>query len=75
MRRVLRRAVLGAIVLNVVVLVIPLVFLIRLSSDRTVVGSFANSRRRAIVLWMVTIGLLVLGVAALVSEVMGVGGA
>jgi Mn2+/Fe2+ NRAMP family transporter len=67
--------VLGAMIVNVVVLAIPLVFLIRLSSDPAVVGSFVNSRRRAFVLWTVTIGLLILGFAALVSEVLGVGGA
>ena len=67
--------VLGAMIVNVVVLAIPLVFLIRLSSDPAVVGSFVNSRRRAVVLWTLTIGLLVLGVAALVSEILGVGGA
>ena len=64
--------VLGAMILNVVVLVVPLAFLVRLSSDRAVLGSLANSRARAAVLWAVTAGLLVLGVAGLASEVLGV---
>lgn len=65
--------VLGAMILNVVVLVVPLSFLVRLSSDRTVLGSLANSPRRAVVLWTVTGGLVLLGLAGLVAQVMGVG--
>ena len=53
--------VIGAMVLNVVVLAIPLTFLIRLSSDRSLLGGLANSRRRATVLWALTAGLLGLG--------------
>ena len=53
--------VLGAMILNVVVLAVPLTFLVRLSSDREVLGPLANSRRRAAVLWAVTGGLLLPG--------------
>jgi Mn2+/Fe2+ NRAMP family transporter len=53
--------VIGAMVLNVVVLAIPLAFLIRLSSDRALLGGLANSRPRATILWALTAGLLALG--------------
>jgi len=54
----------NAMILNVVVLAVPLGFLVRLSSDRALLGSFANSRPRAIVLWVVTGGLLAIGLVA-----------
>ena len=63
--------VLGAMILNVVVLAVPLTFLVRLSSDREVLGSLANSRRRATVLWAVAGGLLLLGLAGMAGEVLG----
>ncbi len=69
----LEQLVLGAMILNVVVLAVPLAFLVRLSSDRTVLGPLANSRRRGAVLWTVTAGLLLLGFAGVASEVLGLG--
>lgn len=65
--------VLGAMILNVVVLIVPLAFLVRLSSDRTLLGSYANSRPRAAVLWTLTAALLLLGLAGLASEVLAIG--
>jgi NRAMP (natural resistance-associated macrophage protein)-like metal ion transporter len=65
--------VLGAMILNVVVLAVPLAFLVRLSSDPAVLGSLANSRRRADLLWAVTAGLLLLGLAGVAAEVLGAG--
>ncbi len=54
--------VIGAMVLNVVVLAIPLTFLIRLSGDRSVLGTYVNSTRRTVLLWALTACLLGLGV-------------
>ena len=65
--------VLGAMILNVVVLAVPLAFLVRLSSDRVVLGSLANSRRRAAILWAVTAGLVLLGLVGVTNQVLGVG--
>jgi len=48
-------------VFNVVVLALPLAFLVRLTSDRDLLGDLANSRLRAIVLWGVTATLLACG--------------
>ena len=56
--------VIGAMILNVVVLAIPLTFLVRLSSDRALIGPLANSRRRSVVLWALTAGLLGLGLTS-----------
>ncbi len=56
--------VIGAMILNVVVLAIPLTFLVRLSSDRALIGPLANSRRRSVVLWALTGGLLGLGLTS-----------
>ena len=56
--------VIDTMILNVVVLAIPLTFLVRLSSDRTLLGPLANSRRRSVVLWALTAGLLVLGLTS-----------
>ena len=53
--------VIEAMVLNVVVLVLPLVFLIRLCSDREVLGDLVNSRARSAVLWVITASFLVFG--------------
>ncbi len=65
--------VLGAMILNVVVLIVPLAFLVRLSSDRRLLGALANSRRRAAILWTVAGALLLFGLAGLVSEALGLG--
>jgi len=56
--------VIDAMILNVVVLAIPLTFLVRLSSDRALLGPLANSRRRAALLWVLTAGLLGLGLTS-----------
>lgn len=55
------RLVLDAMILNVVALAVPLVFLIRLSSDPAVLGPLANSRRHAALLWLLTAALMTLG--------------
>ena len=49
------RLCVGAMVFNVVVLALPLAFLVRLTSDRELLGDLANSRREAAVLWIVTV--------------------
>lgn len=59
--------VIDAMILNVVVLAIPLTFLVRLSSDRTLLGPLANSRRRAALLWVLTAVLLGLGLTSAVG--------
>jgi Mn2+/Fe2+ NRAMP family transporter len=56
------RLCIGAMVFNVVVLALPLAFLVRLTSDRDLLGDLANSTFRAAVLWGVTALLLVSGV-------------
>ena len=63
--------VIAAMVLNVVVLAIPLAFLIRLSSDRSLLGALANSRRRSVLMWAITGGLLALGLWSSVSVLHG----
>ncbi len=55
------RLCVGAMVFNVVVLALPLAFLVRLTSDRDLLGDLANTRLQAAVLWAVTIGLLLAG--------------
>lgn len=65
--------VVNAMVLNVLVLVVPLTFLIRLSSDRAVVGDLANSARRQALLWAVTGTLLALGLWSTAQFVLGGG--
>jgi Mn2+/Fe2+ NRAMP family transporter len=64
--------VIDAMVLNVVVLAIPLAFLIRLSGDTSLLGGLANSRRRTMLLWVLTATLLGLGLWSAAS-VLGVG--
>jgi len=54
--------VVDTMVLNVLVLAIPLTFLVRLASDRSLMGGLALSRPRRAVLWVVTVGLLALGI-------------
>lgn len=56
--------VIDMMILNVVVLAVPLTFLVRLSSDRTLLGPLANSKRRSAVLWSLTAGLLALGLTS-----------
>ncbi len=63
--------VIDAMILNVVVLAVPLAFLVRLSSDRTLLGPLANSRRRTVVLWALTAGLLVLGLTSTFGIIRG----
>jgi Mn2+/Fe2+ NRAMP family transporter len=55
------RLCVGVMVFNVIVLVLPLAFLVRLTSDRELLGDLANSRTRATLLWGVTIALLASG--------------
>jgi Mn2+/Fe2+ NRAMP family transporter len=55
------RVCVGAMVFNVIVLVLPLAFLVRLTSDRELLGDLANSRAHAALLWVVTLGLLSAG--------------
>ena len=57
----------AAMVFNVVILALPLAFLVRLTSDRTVVGDLASSRFRAAVLWLVVAGLLTSGVLGMIQ--------
>jgi len=59
--------VIDAMILNVVVLAIPLAFLVRLSSDRELLGSLANSPGRRVLLWTITIGLLAFGLLGIVG--------
>jgi Mn2+/Fe2+ NRAMP family transporter len=56
------RVCVGAMVFNVIVLVLPLAFLVRLTSDRELLGDLANSRAHAALLWTVTFVLLASGV-------------
>ena len=59
--------VVNAMVLNVVVLAVPLTFLIRLASDRTLLGPLAASRQRQLLLWIICVGLLGMGLIGLVG--------
>lgn len=59
--------VIDAMILNVLVLVIPLTFLVRLSGDRALLGPLAASRRYSAVLWVMTAGLLALGLTSAVG--------
>ena len=56
------RICVGAMVFNVVVLALPLAFLVRLTSDRELLGDLANSRRHAALLWVLTAAVLLAGV-------------
>jgi Mn2+/Fe2+ NRAMP family transporter len=51
----------GAMVFNVIVLALPLAFLVKLTSDRDLLGDLVNSTRRSAVLWATTVVLLVCG--------------
>ena len=55
------RLCVGVMVFNVIVLVLPLSFLVRLTGDRELLGDLANSRFRSALLWVVTLGLLACG--------------
>jgi Mn2+/Fe2+ NRAMP family transporter len=50
-----------------VVLALPLAFLVRLTSDRTLLGPLVNSRRHTVVLWVLTAIVLVAGVIGMVQ--------
>jgi Mn2+/Fe2+ NRAMP family transporter len=45
----------------VIILALPLAFLVRLTSDRGLLGDLANSRPRAALLWIVVAALLISG--------------
>lgn len=61
--------VIDAMILNVLVLVIPLTFLVRLSGDRALLGPLAASRRYSAVLWAMTAGLLALGLTSVIGVI------
>jgi Mn2+/Fe2+ NRAMP family transporter len=61
------RLCVGAMVFNVVVLALPLAFLVRLTSDRELLGDLANSRLQAAVLWVVTLVLLACGIFGMIE--------
>ncbi len=65
------RLCIGAMVFNVIVLALPLTFLVRLTSDRELLGDLANSRRHTVVLWSLTVVLLAAGVVGMVQFLMG----
>jgi Mn2+/Fe2+ NRAMP family transporter len=57
----------GSMVFNVIVLALPLSFLIRLTSDRELLGPLANSRRHTAFLWLLVAGLLGSGIYGMVQ--------
>jgi Mn2+/Fe2+ NRAMP family transporter len=61
------RLAVGAMVFNVIVLALPLGFLVRLTSDRELLGDLANSRLRTALLSVMTVGLLACGVVGMVE--------
>lgn len=61
--------VIDAMILNVLVLVIPLTFLVRLSGDRALLGPLAASPRYSAVLWAMTAGLLALGLTSVIRVI------
>jgi Mn2+/Fe2+ NRAMP family transporter len=61
------RLCIGAMVFNVIVLALPLGFLVRLTSDRKLLGDLANSRRHAALLWLLTGVILLAGVFGMVQ--------
>jgi Mn2+/Fe2+ NRAMP family transporter len=63
--------VIGAMVLNVVVLALPLAFLIRLCSDRDVLGDLVNSPARSAVLWVLAGVFLIFGLWSTLSLIRG----
>jgi Mn2+/Fe2+ NRAMP family transporter len=66
------RLCVGAMVFNVVVLALPLAFLVRLTSDRQLLGDLVNSRRHTVVLWGLTTVLLASGLVGMVEFVGGI---
>ncbi len=66
------RLCVGAMVFNVVVLALPLAFLVRLTSDRQVLGDLVNSRRHTVLLWGLTALLLAAGLVAMVEFLAGI---
>jgi len=61
------RLCVGSMVFNVVVLALPLAFVVRLTSDRELLGDLANSRSRAVLLWVVTLVLLTAGMFGMIQ--------
>jgi Mn2+/Fe2+ NRAMP family transporter len=61
--------VIDAMILNVIALVIPLTFLVRLSGDRTLLGPLAASRGYSLMLWLMTGGLLAMGIVSVIGLV------
>jgi Mn2+/Fe2+ NRAMP family transporter len=61
------RLCVGSMVFNVVVLALPLAFVVRLTSDRELLGDLANSRSRAALLWVVTLVLLTAGMFGMIQ--------
>jgi Mn2+/Fe2+ NRAMP family transporter len=61
------RVAVGAMVFNVIVLALPLAFLVRLTSDRDLLGDLANSRRHTALLCVLTVGLLACGLVGMVE--------
>ncbi|MGA3058446.1 MAG: NRAMP family divalent metal transporter [Candidatus Limnocylindrales bacterium] len=61
------RLCVGSMVFNVVVLALPLAFLVRLTSDRELLGDLANSRPRTALLWGVTVALLTCGIFGMIE--------
>jgi Mn2+/Fe2+ NRAMP family transporter len=57
----------GAMVFNVIVLALPLAFLVRLTSDRELLGDLANSRPQTAVLWVVVAILLASGTFGMIQ--------
>ncbi len=53
--------VINAMILNLLVLVVPLAFLVRLSGDRVLLGPLANGQARSVLSWAITVALLGLG--------------
>jgi Mn2+/Fe2+ NRAMP family transporter len=64
------RMCVGVMVFNVIVLALPLAFLVRLTSDRELLGDLVNSRRHTAFLWALTAILLVSGVAGMAQFLM-----
>jgi Mn2+/Fe2+ NRAMP family transporter len=61
------RLCIEVMVFNVIILALPLAFLVRLTSDRGLLGDLANSRPRAALLWTVTGGLLAAGTFGMIQ--------
>jgi Mn2+/Fe2+ NRAMP family transporter len=61
------RLCVGAMVFNVIILALPLAFLVRLTSDRELLGDLANSRPRAALLWSVVATLLAAGIFGMIQ--------